>query len=302
MTGPSGWVMLLIALVAYLLPCQLHGSDLEKGAQAEYVGKVLTLRRFYEGRRLQFDAKGQLIGQGITGSWTTDGQIEIDSVSLTDKRLQLKGRRRVLVFDSPNEQPRDVIEISAGDPLAKMFRQFDQKPWKDFIKNANIEVNLELPSAPKTEGDFALAMNTVFLGPEDKLGDVVPVFWTYFVLKQSGKRWRPKRTLTQIGKGDSAPRPLYTPDPEYSETARRIGFEGTVIFRVTVTESGSLEDLQVTRPLGLGLDDKAAQAVSTWRFQPARKDGNPVPVEISVETSFRFNRASTDNSRRLLSH
>jgi len=44
----------------------------------------------------------------------------------------------------------------------------------------------------------------------------------------------------------------------------------------------------VARPLGMGLDEKAIEAVRTWRFEPAKKDGQPVPVQMNVEVSFRL--------------
>jgi TonB family protein len=46
--------------------------------------------------------------------------------------------------------------------------------------------------------------------------------------------------------------------------------------------------IQVSRPLGLGLDEKAVEAVSKWRFKPAMKDGKPVPVTANIIVNFRL--------------
>ncbi len=57
---------------------------------------------------------------------------------------------------------------------------------------------------------------------------------------------------------------------------------------MVVGPDGRVHDLRVYRSLGMGLDEKAAEAVKTWRFEPARKDGQPVPVQINVEVNFRL--------------
>ncbi len=64
---------------------------------------------------------------------------------------------------------------------------------------------------------------------------------------------------------------------------------GTVLIRIMVDTDGHPNDLRIVRPAGLGLDEKAAEAVKTWTFDPAiGKDGNPVPVFATVEVSFRL--------------
>ena len=94
--------------------------------------------------------------------------------------------------------------------------------------------------------------------------------------------------LYRVGGGVSAPRTLYAPDPEYSEEARRSRFQGSVLLALIVGPDGNPRELSIMRSLGLGLDEKALDAVRTWRFEPARKDGVPVAVRISVEVNFRL--------------
>ena len=92
----------------------------------------------------------------------------------------------------------------------------------------------------------------------------------------------------RIGGGVSAPKAIYAPDPEYSEEARKAKFQGTVVLFVVVDEKGNPKDLRVIRPLGLGLDQKAIEAVEKWRFNPGKKDGKPVPVQATIEVNFRL--------------
>lgn len=92
----------------------------------------------------------------------------------------------------------------------------------------------------------------------------------------------------RVGGGVSAPKALYAPDPEYSEEARKAKWQGTVVLWVIVSPDGRTRDIKVQRSLGLGLDEKAVEAVRSWKFDPAKKDGQPVAVQINVEVNFRL--------------
>jgi TonB family protein len=90
----------------------------------------------------------------------------------------------------------------------------------------------------------------------------------------------------RVGNGVSAPRPIFTPDPDYSDEARKAKFQGVVVLSIIVGPDGRVHDPSVTRTLGMGLDEKAKEKVLTWKFEPATKDGKPVPVQMLVEVNF----------------
>ncbi len=92
----------------------------------------------------------------------------------------------------------------------------------------------------------------------------------------------------KVGGGVSAPKAVYSPEPEYSEEARKAKYQGTCVLWLVVGPDGRPRDVKVTRSLGLGLDEKAIETVRTWKFEPAMKDGKPVAVQISVEVDFRL--------------
>ena len=81
---------------------------------------------------------------------------------------------------------------------------------------------------------------------------------------------------------------FYMPNPPYSEEARKAKWQGSVLLSLIVDEMGKAVNIKVARSLGLGLDEKAIQAVEKWRFKPGMKDGKAVPVIASVEVSFRL--------------
>ena|SRR5437868_8149833 len=88
--------------------------------------------------------------------------------------------------------------------------------------------------------------------------------------------------------GVTVPRAVYSPDPEYSDAARRAKVQGTVLLWAVVGADGRIHDVKVMRALGMGLDEKAMEAVRTWKFDPARKDGQAVAVQLHIEVEFRL--------------
>lgn len=105
----------------------------------------------------------------------------------------------------------------------------------------------------------------------------------------------PVRTPTEkrpgvhaIGGGVMAPVPVFKLEPEYSEEARAAQLAGTVMLRVDIDPQGVARNIQVVRSLGLGLDEKAVEAINQWRFKPAMKDGEPVTVAANIEVNFRL--------------
>jgi protein TonB len=92
----------------------------------------------------------------------------------------------------------------------------------------------------------------------------------------------------RVGSGVSAPRAIFAPDPEYSDEARKAKYQGTVILWVIIDAEGRPREIKVARSLGMGLDEKALQAVRNWRFEPALKDNQPVAVQVNIEINFRL--------------
>jgi TonB family protein len=89
----------------------------------------------------------------------------------------------------------------------------------------------------------------------------------------------------------SPPKALYAPDPDYSDVARQAKYQGTVVLWLIVTADGLPANIRIQQGIGMGLDQRAVEAVKLWRFDPAKKDGEPVPVMINVEINFRMDNA-----------
>jgi TonB family protein len=95
--------------------------------------------------------------------------------------------------------------------------------------------------------------------------------------------------LYRIGGGVSAPVPLISPEAEFTVEARRAKYQGVCLVSLIVDAEGTPQNPRVIRGLGMGLDEKALEAVRKYKFKPALKDGRtPVPVMITIEVNFRL--------------
>jgi TonB family protein len=95
--------------------------------------------------------------------------------------------------------------------------------------------------------------------------------------------------------GSAGPRGFITPaaliwkiEPEYSDEARRAKVQGTVLLYIEVDQDGKPGNVHVRQGLGLGLDEKAIDAVMRWKFRPGKNNGRAVTTSALVEVNFRL--------------
>ncbi len=92
-----------------------------------------------------------------------------------------------------------------------------------------------------------------------------------------------------MGGGVSALVALNQVEAEFSDEARRAKYQGVCLISLIVDANGNPQNPRVIRALGMGLDEKALEAVRKYKFKPAMKaDGTRVPVMITVEVNFRL--------------
>jgi TonB family protein len=295
----------LLSLAVAIVPFQLHAaSELEQHLRDQYKGRTLVLRNFYAGESLRYDASGQLSKAATPGDWTVDGVVQVDDVKVSRHHLTIRAKRVHLgwlrdIGFSPFEAVKDKAN-NQGE-----------------TRSVRIEVDLGLASAEAAEA----ALSQIFLTPKDDFAELVPDYWKPCVLaastgkgegEYSGCRFSPEflatpgvapgpkqtpqagaalaelsnQPATRIGKGMAAPKPISAPNPPFSDEARRAKYSGTALLALSVDRTGQVRNVRIVRPLGMGLDQKAVEAVSTWQFRPATKDGEPVDVHINVEVDF----------------
>jgi protein TonB len=94
--------------------------------------------------------------------------------------------------------------------------------------------------------------------------------------------------IYKAGGGVSTPVVVIKVDPEYSEEARKIKLSGSVLLSIVVDTEGRARNIRVAKSLGMGLDEKAIEAVEKWRFKPGMRNGQPVNVFATIEVNFRL--------------
>jgi TonB family protein len=278
---------LFLCLVPVAANAGISDGDLEK----EYGNNVLTLRLFYPGPHVHFDATGKADSTGRVGAWTLCGQLHVHKITLKDNVIHIQGQRLFLFYDPETHQLRDVGTITKKDPESKHFAK---KIAEWAARTGKTEIEVESGSTQPEMADVTKAMNAVFLAPDEPLTNVVPIIWKRWLEAKDGAApavGNPGpglEAVTKVGGAVSLPHVKYDPDPQYSEFARQAKYQGTVILWLVVDRDGQPTHIRVQRPAGMGLDEEAFDAVRTWKFDPATKDGQPVPVMINVEVNFRL--------------
>lgn len=285
---PRGALFLCLLLPTFTA-AQSH-TDNEQLRDA-YAGKILTMRRFYDGAQLDFTADGALKSEAVVGPWTLNAQLLVNEIHLRDGKLQVQGRRLHLYYDSKTKEFRDYLTVieNLPPPDRKGLEEVEKS-----LRELGVRIEIDLPSANPDWPIVAGCMNAVFRAPGEPMAHIVPPYWRlYFAQKDGLPQEVPKPTVAKtehvpLNGTVTPPSVVFNPSPAYADDARKSKYQGTSRLHMIVAEDGSVHDLQIVLPLGLGLDEKAVDAVSTWKFEPARKGGQPVAVVIEIEVDFRL--------------
>jgi len=93
----------------------------------------------------------------------------------------------------------------------------------------------------------------------------------------------------KVGGGVSAPKVVHKVDPQYTKDARDAKIEGTVVVQTEIHTDGRAHNISVVKSLDPGLDHNAIDAISQWKFEPGKKDGEAVAVTATIEVNYRLN-------------
>jgi TonB family protein len=162
-----------------------------------------------------------------------------------------------------------------GNAALKAVHKWRFEPYTQQGRAISVQQNLVF--------DFALGQETARL--ESPLPEPRPAHLPIALFPSSGAA---TNGIFRVGGGVSAPRVLYAHDAEYTDEARRAKVDGTCTLMLIVGPDGLPRNIRVVQSLGMGLDEKAIEAVKQWRFQPAMKDGQPVAVEIAIAVQFKL--------------
>lgn len=156
-----------------------------------------------------------------------------------------------------------------------------------------VPVTMDIPKMPSTMPNIGLATSTATLASNGSGGGAgIGNGNGHGIGNGNGEGIGPcaaSNNCFGISGVDKPPVPIYQPDPEFSEEARRVKQQGMVGACMWVNSNGTTSHIQIVQPLGFGLDEEAKKSLATWRFKPASKDGKPVTVsDVCVYVNFRM--------------
>jgi len=278
-----------VAVTIFFAPLLSYSLVTNRELENKYADKILTLRQFYSGDHLRFDAHGELLGASPTGPWTMYGTLRVKEITFREGVVHIRGQRQFLFYDPEKKILRDVALVTKQDSAHKLFKV---KKLDEWAEDEGV-VDIEIDCGPSPElADTVYAVNQVFLSEDEPPRKVLPSFWSEWTPVGTAKAVSPLlpgETAYRVGQGISAPHPTYSPDPEYSDIARNVGYRDAIVVLWLIVDSTGVPDrVRIVKPAGLGLDEKAVDAVRTWKFDPAMSNGSPVPVQIKVEMTFKL--------------
>ena len=256
----------LLAIIAALTASPAAASDpsLKDALKKQYQNHVLFFRFAYQSGDQEFDSAGKPLKDAPSNGWIVYGPVWVDKLDLDANKLVLRGPR--IAFGnskklnarvaSPLEKKEVKFVIHLDHPLNSLGEA--QTLLENVFSTDEKSAEHPLPEYRRTSGD---------LGPDEK-----PYQWS----------------SNKTGDKDhvSAPVAVFTPDPDYSDQARKAKYQGTVTLYVVVDKQGTVSRIKITNALGMGLDEKSVEKVKTWRFKPALLHGEPVFIAVSVEVDF----------------
>lgn len=273
----SACAPVLIALLILLTPVESENADdrksLEGLLQQEFKGQVFVLRELYSNDvpfrndpPLRFDASGNLKAGQKEGPWPKGFRIQIDALALKKKHVELDASRRCV-------------------------RLVPQEPVKEeLVGGRSIRMRIDLKE-PLSAESIRAALQKVFFKPPNE----APLSLPPYLRKPS---WWPTpkdedhvaiegRPVYLIRPGSvQSPVCVSCPAPEYSQSARWARLQGVAVLIGIVTETGRMTDMYVVNSIGCGLDDMAVETIRGWKFRPAVRNGQPVPVFMTIEVDF----------------
>ncbi|HXF12475.1 MAG TPA: energy transducer TonB [Terriglobales bacterium] len=239
--------------------------------------KLVFIRGFYIEDQVAFNGKGDVVGQATPGAWTLS-LMKIKKIKVGKDELRFEGLRGFSVFnhktgkfeDAFYKNPEKVRIAVAVDAASLSAANLEE------LVNRVLPMKLTAGDVPEYWRDFFLGKAT--LEPSVGPGEIVPG-----ELSEGSPIYRAGQA------GDVAPpKVVRKSEPAYTDEARSFKLQGTIQVRLIVNKDGSPENIQIVKPLGLGLDDEAVRAIQKWRFKPGSLKGVPVATLIDVEVDFRL--------------
>ncbi len=295
----------------------------EEEIRHSLMGKTLYLRGCYLDNTLDFDEQGRLSGHSPQGSYTLS-LVHIDKVHLTRRKVELQGARYGMHFlgVTPYEDPTGAVDTvnitpkkrplritiarelvvtpkkkkqktgNSPAPTAAADQPSDQPPPPEGQTNpGELGAVTTTPSPAHAAQLLHAALDRIFAqGLDEQMIASMPDFWQiYYKAVAAHTDVRPSNpgVFSQSAVNQKA-KLLTLVEPPSNEFAQANGIAGMALYSVVIGADGAPQQVAVSRPIGFGLDENAVDTIRKAQFQPALKDGKPVPVILDLLVEFRI--------------
>jgi TonB family protein len=273
---------LFVFVFSLVGPALAANLNLEKQLTDKYKNQVLSLRHPFISQQQVYGFDGEPVSGVHEGPWTLYGRIQIEKVVADRNQLRVKGTRVLCEFTETglkllHDKKKVALAVRLSRPLASeeeaialLGRVFALTPqeivnsapdyWQEYLRK-----NLLGGPGPEKEVRTANPPKDPPPSNPENAGDA-------------------KEKIFHVGEiRVTAPKPKYTPEPEFTDAARKERYQGSIGINVIVNPEGRITKPRIVRPLGLGLDENAIEAISKWRFAPGTRDGQPVSVAVYIQ-------------------
>jgi TonB family protein len=298
-------------------PPEVHATT-EEELKPQLLGKTFYLRGLYSDDELHFDTQGNLDGSSPKSSFTL-AVIQIDKIGLSKHKLEVHGLRYGLRLkeQGPAGDPLvtwDKIRITPKKKSVKIAidRALAVKPKKKSRSRKSERSEAAEAAAAEaavgstTDGPVTQARANELLKQaidrvfsqhmDERMIAGLPEYWKPYFQTAAGKTDNHPRdpSILRQTAVDRKAQLLTRFVPDSSDLAQAAGVSGVAMYHVVVSSDGKPEEIAVGHPIGFGLDENAVDSIRKASFQPAVKDGKPVPVALDLMVEFRIFSKRTD--------
>jgi TonB family protein len=237
------------------------------------IGKALILRGFYASNALTYDPAGKIQGSPKPTEWTLAAVNVLKATHSTSDAIELEAVRVAVRY---NPDAHEFQRHPLNDQKIKLFLQLD-------------------PTPDAQPAQLRAALAAIFsIGIDPALQRSMPPLWRHYFdpnLPWPPDALTPGTIYLMFGQPDQ-PKDVTPPvlthkvDAEFTDAARTDKVKGPIQLRFVVDTQGTPQRIFVVRPLGYGLEERAAEAIAKWRFTPALRAGQPVAAAIVVNLDF----------------
>src|SRR5438034_4926107 len=244
-----------------------------KQLESRLKGKTCVLRHIVSNSKVRYDEAGNLTGNWQPGRWTWHGHAEVTRIDLKD----------------------GVLKVNANRVLLR-YKKLDHR-FLPIRGSEKVEIEIQTSKAGGKSLDLVKEWRKAFLTTGESFPENLEPYWRPFIEclkkpKSEECEFYEQKALEsyvyRVGKVPNLtiPKIRSRVEPVYTPVARQAGLTGTVIFSAVIDKEGRLRIIRIIQPVGLGLEEGAAEALRKWSFEPGYRQGEAVDVALTIEVNF----------------